>query len=151
MNYRYKFRGKRVDNGDWVCGAYSPYSWINGVRKNEPLIIIISNDTNDGTCHSVIPETVGQYTGLKDKNGVEIYEGDVVNMHYFFENFRPGSLGIFEDEKEIIGTVGIDECGTYTESDSEIYYWFNYLQDPNEELEVIGNIHDNKELMGGKE
>lgn len=86
-------------------------------------------------------------TGSKDKNGKEIYEGDIVKMHYFFENHDPVSLGVFEDENEIIGVVEIDALSTYTEYKGNRYDWINYLEEPNEELEVIGNIHDDRKLL----
>jgi hypothetical protein len=61
-----KFRGKRVDNGEWVFGDYSRYS------KDESTIMV---DLLEQEGHWVPSETVGQYTGLKDKNGVEILRG----------------------------------------------------------------------------
>lgn len=88
-----------------------------------------------------------QYTGLKDKNGKDIYEGDIVKMHYFFENFDNYTLGAYEDEEEIIGIVKIDELSTYTDCPDNRYDWINYLQEPSEELEVIGNIYENPELL----
>lgn len=91
-----------------------------------------------------------QFTGLNDKSGKEIYEGDIVNMHYFFENHDRETLGAFEDEAEVVGVVRIDEMSVYTDCKERRFDWVNYLEEPTEELEVIGNIYANPELLEGE-
>ena len=118
-----KFRGKSLDNGEWVVGDLTRYS-------NVQSIIVV--DFIEGEEPWVFSETVGQYTGLKDKNGKEIYEGDVVWC-------RAGehSSGVWEYEKRFVVEYGWSQS-----------MWEMSMCD---EIEVIGNIYDNPELLEGQE
>ena len=116
------FRGK-TDKGEWTEGD------LFQVFEDGFFI-------HDGRCHSVrvIPETIGQYTGLTDKNGKKIFEGDIVNFKtaaYHFKNCR----------------IKYQSCyGKYCAIDNEGY---EYPMDKIFEYEIIGNIHDNPELLKG--
>ena len=130
-----KFRGKRIDNGELACGHLC-------YMENEPAIITGYVKQTDGslfhcnTFYFIIPETVGQYTGLKDKSGVEIYEGDIVKD-------EKGELAYVAFLKQEVGFVLV-----YKNSDSRFGHrnrGSNY--DIDFGLEVIGNIHDNPELL----
>ena len=131
------FRGKRVDNCEWVYGYYveAKHSWHNhGVHKDW---IICSARANGGWfClekkHAVIPETVGQYTGLTDKNGTKIFEGDIVKHDFGDEQIR-----------EQYAVVNYD-CKYASFMIIPINDW---MYCDKSDCEVIGNIHDNPELL----
>jgi hypothetical protein len=115
-----KFRGKRKDTGEWVYGYFT--------RNDESGRCYITTQSKTGGAYpwEVDPATVGQYTGLKDKNGREIYEGDII--------FRPNEVGRIE----------------FSEDGSFLIRFPHHLARLNatwEPIEVIGNIHDNPELL----
>ena len=133
------FRGKRTDNGKWECGDLLSPNEFNAI----PHIVYIDylNEYGDiGEISTpVIPETVGQYTGLTDKNGVRIFEGDILAAN-FDEDF-PEMLTIAE--------VVWNEYGWCTKEGSAVPDAFD--DSSGDLFEIIGNIHDNLELLEGGE
>lgn len=143
------FRGKRVDNGKWVEGNYYE-SKISGCFILSPKIKVREKDgvvINDSfEVAKVIPETVGQYTGLTDKNGKKIFDGDIISAitldtgneqravvcfgNFIDENNGDEYIGFFIDfdgVKTTITQLAMEECKN--------------------RIEVIGNIYDNPELL----
>lgn len=129
-----KFRGKRIDNGEWVYGNYfiderdieDGFIW-----RDIPQIQQRYGDHYQ--YYDVDPSTVGQFTGLKDRNGKEIYEGDVV---------RIDDLGI--------GIVDYEEGRFTMRRREERFCWPVYCRIDHSPFvpEVIGNIYENPELLG---
>jgi len=136
-----KFRGKRVDNGEWVYGYY--FEGFTGI----PYILVLHDHILGMTeFYEVDPSTVGQYTGLKDKNGRKIYKGDIVKTHYknaqkadFVEQvvFENGKFCALKEIRE--GKMWSPLPDGIAHILKEVYM---------SECEVIGNIHDNPELLG---
>ena len=114
------FRAKRIDNGDWIYGDLIQKIDCVKIRESEADINRIAKS------YVVIPETVGQYTGLKDKNGNEIYEGDIVT-------------GLF-NHTDIIGHIVYGSDATFFIERKGLYgIGLNNAEDW---LEIIGNIHE---------
>ena len=145
------FRGKRIDNGEWVEGFYSRVT-NNWEQKNVHFITCFKDLDNGETVLTrqeiVIPETIGQYTGLTDKNGKKIFEGDIVTAPYidpiFHSKWNEGNPTENTVVKYADGVFYIE----YIESKHKITLFG--LLDGEKEAEVIGNIHDNPELMRGE-
>lgn len=128
------FRGKRTDNGEWVYGV--------PVKDNHGETVMVESvyeceeyNCRGANCLYVNENTVEQYTGLTDKNGKTIFEGDIVKGHW-------GTLfTIFCDEARLQlrtrSQLGI-------ERDIDYYQGYN-------DIEVIGNIYDNPELLRGED
>jgi len=121
------FRGKRVDNGEWVEGYFV---------RHPSGFYIYPHDLEQSSCE-VIPETVGQYTGLNDKNRKEIYEGDVLSMDSWEPKnvqirFIEGAFCLANKQGEYIGDI----------------HYIHHAGRP--QSTVIGNIYEDIELLPSK-
>ena len=150
MNREILFRGKQTDNGEWVEGYYAPCSF--GSWPCRPAIVNKA-DLENGMWHyeEVDPSTVCQFTGLTDKNGVKIFEGDVVERKgvgvredYVSENGEKWSRST-NRKKDERGIIRYYEDVTQFTSDNPCI-WLGYYDD----IEVTGNIFDNTELLEEK-
>lgn len=129
-----KFRGKRADDGEWVYGDLMQF-YNNGHRMNS--VAICSTQVDE-----VLTNTVGQFTGLHDKNGKEIYEGDIVKWILTMPGI--GINGGYEEyETEEIGEIKWDagalQLGEYCAA--------GFAYESEDYAEVLGNLHDNPELL----
>lgn len=129
------FRGKRIEQKDWIYGSYIKYEHMGKVRH----IIIRKYDQVYFNSFDVFSESVGQMTGLKDKNGKEIYEGDILDWGEFNKEDE-GERAVVEWHDKNAGWMM--KC--YTIYGGEGYSMFEYLY---EETEIIGNIYENPKLL----
>ena len=137
------FRGKRMDNGEWETGSLVI---IRGGCSDKEVFIA---DKMTGYHTPVIPETVGQYTVLTDKNGVKIFEGDIVKTHYanaqksdFIEQvvFHNGKFCAYFSNQLCKQWANLYDGTEHLPQDKSVYM---------DSVEVIGNIYDNPELLRG--
>ena len=133
------FRGKRIDNGNWVEGFYVEDPFCDRYEIC---------DVNSVTYHreDVYPSTVGQYTGLQDKNGKRIFEGDIVRYRYETGkgHWNSDQLSVIEWENTGCFMRGIMGTNKYACATG----WLVSIPHGNGKFfEVIGNIHDNPELL----
>ena len=130
------FRGKHVDSGKWIYGYY-----VEQYGSHKIFLPYGVDSCGFDVCH-VVPQTVGQFTGFYDIEGKPIYEGDIVDVLYDVEYVGVAALrmgksyvvfsdGMFQKRK-ITGNIGERGCTLFITSDRHT---------------VIGNIHDNPELL----
>ena len=115
------FRGKRIDNGEWVYGWYAP------LVCNDKTVIPNIKDYN-GSDWKVIPETVGQFTGRYDKSNNKIFGGDIVKCLSLEYGYVNKEVYYSEDKAKL----ALHSCGTDYEFDEYI------------NVEVVGDIYDDK-------
>lgn len=143
MNREIKFRGKRVNGGEWVYGM----TISNGTIKRKINNIFFEVAENKWV--GVLPETLGQYTGLKDKGGKEIYEGDILKTPRGFIGQVVFGRAEEECRHKVFGRMVIDCYTTYGWIFVRGDGYRCAIDDELLEGEIIGNIHDNPELMKG--
>lgn len=123
MKREIKLRGKRLDNGKWVIGSL--------LQDDYGTCMIVEFVDHHEQWHEVDPETVGEYTGLKDKNGEDIYEGDILSdgrlFHIKWDSRGASWTGEMNNDPE----QQLDLCFLITRKQTR----------------VISNIHDNPELL----
>lgn len=137
MNEKFLSRGKREDNGECITGYY--------VKLPEHHIIF----DLDGVVHYIIPETVGRCVGLPDKNGKMIFEGDIVKGVVLSSEFIGDIVWIEEIASFGIGHRGKREPTAW--ENSSLFKRLRLGYKDQFAAEIIGNIHDNPELIGGTE
>ena len=125
------FRGKRVDNGEWETGSLL----VERMNTSDQQVMIADKMTGYPTL--VLPETIGQYTGLTDKNGKKIFEGDILEGD-LEDNLDPGAKWRSTVVMGKFGWLADNPTGSAPTPLDEFDI---------KEGEVIGNIHDNPELM----
>lgn len=138
------FRGKRTDNGEWIEGAFCPKDCDSPFAPmvDRPSIIKL-DDPCSGYWFEVDAESVGQYTGLTDKNGKKIFEGDIV----VYDNTPYSAYG-----RRLTCEIIFRRCqwqGKYAEFEGGYYYALSADDFFGTKSEVIGNVYDNPELLGG--
>ena len=130
-----KFRGKKVDNGEWIYG-----NLIADANKTEKYFIIengvVSYENNDKAIKEfindyieIIPKTIGQFTGLYDKNNTPVYEGDIVKSPY--------------TNDDNLYKIACSNFGFMLQGQKDGNY-YDFIGDLLGRLEVIGNIYDNE-------
>lgn len=124
------FRGKRTDNGEWAYGVPTKDS------HGETLMVESVYECEEYNCRGanclyVDENTVGQYTGSTDKNGTKIFEGDIVKRYWLAENH----IYTIDYDNGLASFIG-QRNANYTTFDCDAT-----------ELEIIGNIYDNPELL----
>ena len=126
------FRGKRYDDKNFILSdsiMQTSYGCVNL--------------WHEGKWIEVIPRTVGQYTGLKDRNGTKIFEGDIVQTNKFFLSVGLNAKYVIEYDVEIACFIG-------TMQKSYVKH-FTTFQNDSDQFEVIGNIHDSPELLNAED
>lgn len=140
------FRGK-MDNGEWVYGSFcmDALEQFNGLCGIDGFIRLYDKGKGKMQTYEVDRETVGQYTGLMDKNGKRIFEGDIVAQNWYdYDEPRDDSFGkvVFCEYDCSFSVMDVNKDGFMPLGRCGSYHW---------EVEVIGNIHDNPELLKGGE
>lgn len=151
MNREILFRGKRVDNGEWVCGFLTCMNYIDVFTQK--VCYDGQEELNYCTVEhcQVDKNTVGQFTGLCDKNGNKIFEGDILleeEKEYSLEEYGEKVVGTHN----VVAYWNEKACGFWVRRTDKPKGKIYVPEEPlcesfAEELKVVGNIYDNPELL----
>lgn len=131
MNREIKFRGKEMHNDlGWVYGSLIQY-------PNGACVIVTFDKDGKELSYDVDPKTVGEYIGLKDRNGIEVYSGDIVEYTYMCKEVE-------KPRREVIFKYGAFCLRVKNGPSARINGKYRFFESS---WEVIGNIHDNSELI----
>lgn len=136
MNREILFRGKRIDNGEWVEGYFCKWPCVSWKELSCVIVPVIGLENGIAEQAIVDPATVGQYTGLTDKNGKRIFEGDVMEFDAYGYHYR-GVVCFFDG----------NFCVTCIRPAASPFLDVAIKQ---HEAICVGNIHDNAELLEGE-
>jgi uncharacterized phage protein (TIGR01671 family) len=132
MTREIKFRAKDLKSGEWVVGGY----YVTPITQEA---CIESDDR-----HVIASKTLGQYTGLRDENGTEIYEGDICEVKVSYDALYDGKTDLCVVSWDPAGGYTYEPEGGYGEYDTTLIGW---AVDLGYSFRVIGNIYDNPELV----
>jgi len=135
-----KYRGKSHDNEGKVEGE-----WIYGFLAAPDQIMVWNKDNATGDMFQVYPETVGEFTGLHDKNGKGIWEGDIARLFYGIPPTHDTLVIEYADDENV---ADISVSGWWMRNTRENGCSSSLCKTYENDLEVIGNIHENPELLG---
>lgn len=141
------FRGKRIDNGEWVYGSFcmDAVEQKNGPCGVDGFIRLYDSDKGKMQMHEVDRETVGQYTGLTDLHGKKIFEGDFIKIRFESDSpTNPYEPIVWYDLAKVFWSS--EHYGWYATfaSGEELSMW---EYDNPDDVESVGNVHDNPELL----
>jgi len=139
------YRGKRIDNGEWIEGYYKLHGIHLGTIE-EVIYPTISAFGNYPLSYEVDPKTVGECTGLRDKNGKLVFEGDVVAFEDVYDDYEGYHDNVFVNHGEV---KYHPQCGVYFTDRVVVEMDDLWCNNESVDAEIIGNIHDNPELLKG--
>lgn len=152
------YRGKRADNGEWVQGWLKPYQNGGYDDIKEYPRLCIQNGSLSKDIYEVIPETVGQWTGLTDKNGIKVFDGDIV------KDDNLDTILLCDTRKSKRTGIAIVKYGLHDVPSDDPFCWGKALgfyfdgdtlyptpamYEESDEFffEIIGNFYDNSDLL----